>query len=153
MRRELTSFAFVLTVLLPTQVFAETGRWEVGAEDGGPIVIVGSTGGPLSGAYRVTNMGPGNVGLCLNTCTGACSAAKSRPEAEVEVKVKPRVLPKAKAKPDIEPANKDEMILRAGNSRDLFVTRCLRIQESVAVHGERKGASGTYENLSPVSAP
>jgi hypothetical protein len=148
MRRTLISFAFVLTVLLPTQVLAQTGRWEVGAEGRGPIVIVGSTGGSLSGAYRVTNMGPGNVGLCLNTCSGACSAAKPRPEAEADVRVKPRVLPKAKAKPDIEPANKDDMILRAGNSRDLFVTGCLRIQESAGV-----GASGTYENLSPVSAP
>ncbi|MGA2892394.1 MAG: hypothetical protein ABSE22_05950 [Xanthobacteraceae bacterium] len=104
----------ILALLTTAPLCAQTGQWSVDEKDFPSILIVGTNGGPLSGAYRVTNTGEHKVKICLNAC-------KSCP--------------------------KKSETLGAKNSIDLFVSSCLRLEKSDAA------TSGTYQNLSPVSAP
>jgi hypothetical protein len=133
--RMLRSFLFFgLSVLLPAPAFAQDGKWGLAAFSGNPtsIIIVGSTGGSLSGAYRITNDSEGDVRLCINKCP--CEPFSTKPAKKQE-------------------QLKNLQLLRAHNSIDLFVNSCLSIEEFVGPSGSSKGTSGTYENLSYVSAP
>jgi len=126
------SLAFVL--LLPGTGYAETGRWRL--EDSNEIFIVGTTiGGSLSGAYRITNESDEQVRLCLNECKRCPTGTKE----------------KAGTKGNKIP------ILQAHSSVDLFVSSCLLLQrlDNGICGGQTSKTcpSGTYENLSPVSAP